>query len=100
MFTRCAINKPEVLAALEKRSLMYETQQGRQVWAEAVSMIPGVLRDAGWCRVSRDYASSSHLREMGLEVVSAQYINGARPTGKFINVVVSADVPADKYKTF
>jgi hypothetical protein len=32
------------------------------------------------------------FQKMGLEIVDAQYVNGAHPTGKFIRAIVVANI--------
>lgn len=82
------IDKAAVYKAMTGRSFRYQTQSGRIVIGDRVSAIPGILRDAGFKRVSRDYQDPHDLARLGLEIVQAQYISGAHPTGRFVDVVV------------
>jgi hypothetical protein len=70
----------------KKNYSRYETRDGRVFLGIPASQVPAALRDAGWKNVSRlDWMD---IRDMGLEIVEAQYIQGARPTGKFVYTVV------------
>ncbi len=68
----------------------YQTYEGHVFIGEAVSRVPTALRNNGWRNVSR--LDAHDLRQLGLEVVKAQYVGGARPTGKFVDVVVAREV--------
>lgn len=81
-----AITANDVKSAIEKWPSRYETREGRIVIGDAVSRVSAALRDDGWRRVPR--FDRGDLRDLGLEIVEAQYVNGARPTGKFVAVVV------------
>jgi hypothetical protein len=72
--------------AIAKWPSRYRTREGREVVGDCVSRVSGALRDAGWRRVPR--LEASDLRQLGLEIVEAEYVNGGRPTGKFVDVVV------------
>lgn len=89
-----SFNADDIRKAIMKWPSRYETKEGRTVKGEVVSRIPGALRDAGWSKVRR--LDEDDLKEMGLEIISAQYAQGAHPTGKYVRVVVAEDVPAKK----
>jgi hypothetical protein len=69
----------------------YETRGGRVVLGFRVQETGNVLRSDGWKNVGCKFNDAYGLRRMGLEVVTAQYVNGARPTGRFIEVVVISE---------
>lgn len=75
-----------VKSAIDKFPAKYATVDGRVVVGDRVSNVASALRGAGWRNVPR--LDSYDLRKLGLEVVAAEYVGGARPTGKFIEVVV------------
>lgn len=81
----------KVREAIMKWPSRYETEGGRKFLGERVSAVPAALRDAGWKNVSH-FSDRSELRALGLEIVSANYVNGARPTGRFVDVVVVKEV--------
>lgn len=80
----------DVVDAINKYASMYETVEGRRVIGDRLSNLSSILRGNGWRNVPR--FNQSDVRQLGLEIVFAQYVNG-RPTGKFVPVVVVRDVP-------
>lgn len=81
-----AITAADITAAIAKRHFPYALTDGSTVSACAVSEVADALRDNGWRRVGR--FDRFDIRDLGLKVVSAQYVGGVRPTGRFIDVVV------------
>ena len=81
------IESQHVIRAILKWPSRYETRDGEVVIGDAVSRVPTALRDNGWKRVPR--LDKHDLKKMGLRIVQAQYVGGARPTGKYIDVVVA-----------
>jgi len=76
----------QTIRAAIKWAHRYETKDGRVVRAVRVSEFAASMRDAGWRNVPK--LDAYDLRKLGLEVVVAQYVNGAHPTGRFIDVLV------------
>jgi hypothetical protein len=64
----------------------YQTQAGANFWGMPVSQVPAQLRECGWRNTSR--LDEHDLRDLGLVVVTARYVQGARPK-KFCRVVVA-----------
>lgn len=64
----------------------YRTEDGREFIGEPCSGVAGVLRDAGWRGVGQ--LDEYDLRALGLEVVTARYVSGARPARPCRVVVV------------
>ena len=81
MLTNEAVKK-----AIQAWPSRYRTREGRIVIGDAVSCVASALRADGWRNVGR--IDRCDLKDLGLEIVEAEYINGARPTGKFVPVVV------------
>lgn len=77
-----------VKAAIMKWPGRYETEEGRQIWGVPVSGLATALREAGWRNVPP--FDSYECKKMGLEVVSARYVGGARPK-RFCEGVVAAE---------
>ena len=71
---------------------LYATEEGREFRGMLVSEISKHLIESGWRNVSH-LDHTSDMREIGCEVVQAQYINGAHPTGRFVDVIVWQDRP-------
>lgn len=65
----------------------YETEDGRIFQGMPVSQTPSQLVDCGWRNVSR--LDRSDFERMGLEVVRARYVGGARPK-RFCDVIVAS----------
>jgi hypothetical protein len=65
---------------------LYETEGGFKFLGETVSGIPARLRENGWRNVSG--LSKRDLEELGLKIVTARYIGGARKK-RFCDVVVA-----------
>lgn len=80
------ITAAAVTAAQAARNFPYETRSGEVVKATPVSEIVSALRDKGWRNVGR--LDRYDLKDMGLTVVEAQYVGGARKTGRFVEAVV------------
>jgi hypothetical protein len=80
------ITVKDIHDAINKWPSVYQTEDGELVVGDACSRISAALRDNRWKRVPR--LDSYDLKQLGCQVVKAQYVNGARPTGKFIDVVV------------
>jgi hypothetical protein len=77
----------EVRAAIMQWAGLYQTEQGAEFRGAPVSEVPARLRDAGWRNVSR--VDESELQALGLRIVRARYVGGARP--KRLCQVVVAD---------
>jgi hypothetical protein len=75
-----------VRAAILQWPGLYETEAGERYQAMPVSQVPSQLRDCGWKNVPR--FDKSDFRRMGLKIVTARYIGGARPK-RFCDVVVA-----------
>jgi hypothetical protein len=78
-----------------KKSIMewpsiYQDKDGNKYWAMPVSEVPKQLRDTGWKNVPR--LNHYDFKKMGLKVVEARYIQGARPK-RYCDVVVAANYP-------
>lgn len=65
----------------------YELTDGTNVGAVPVSEVPARLRDAGWRSVAK-FNDRYELEALGIKVARGQYVGGARPTGKFVDVVL------------
>ncbi len=76
----------DVKSAIENWPSAYRTREGRVVIGERVKAVPKALIDVGWRNVSN--VDEWDLKKLGLEIVDAEYVSGARPTGKFVRVVV------------
>lgn len=85
------ITKDDINKAIEKFPCQFEDRNGHRFIGETVSGVPARLRDAGWKRVSRQYSDSYHLKRIGCEIRTAQYVGGARPTGRFVEVVYARE---------
>lgn len=77
-----------VRAAIMKWPGRYETEAGEVFLGCPVSQVPSQLRDAGWKNVSR--LDHIDLKDMGLRVVTARYVGGARPA-RFCLVVFAKE---------
>jgi hypothetical protein len=67
----------EVKTAILKWPGLYETAAGLRFKGAPVSEVVTRLREAGWRNVSR--FDVYDLRRMGLTIVEARYVGGARP---------------------
>ena len=83
------ISKGDVIKAILEWPGLYEATDGRTFKGTPVSEIAKRLRDIGWRNVGREYTDWNWLRALGLEIVKARYIGGARPK-QFCLVVVAS----------
>lgn len=67
---------------------LYETKEGRRFKGMPASQVPSQLIVCGWCAVS--HLDEHDFRKMGMEVVYARYVGGARPK-QFCQVVVAEE---------
>jgi hypothetical protein len=72
----------DCLAALNYR---YETYAGVEIRAARPDDLKAALRDRRWKNVSN--LDASDFRAMGFTITHAQYVGGARKTGRFVEVV-------------
>src|SRR6185369_10363739 len=85
------LNAAEVKAAIMEWPGLYETDTGLKFLGSPVSEVPSHLITYGrWRNVS--HLRRSDFEEMGLQVVYARYVGGARPK-KFCWVVVAGEHP-------
>lgn len=80
------LTKDQVQSAIMRWPGWYETESGERFQGMPVSQLPKQLIDCGWRNVSR--LDRSDFRALGLEVVSARYVGGARPK-RFCDVVIA-----------
>lgn len=80
------ITVKDIHNAINKWPNVYQTKDGSLVIGDACSRISAGLRDNGWKKVPR--LDSYNLKQLGCQVVKAQYAGGARLTGRFVDVVV------------
>lgn len=80
------IEQKDIHEALRSWPCRYETRDGRIVIGNTIGGLVQELRD-NKVRVRTGF-SDYEVRQLGVEVVEAQYIQGARPTGKFVKVAV------------
>ena len=80
------LTKDNVVSAILRWPGLYETATGRRFKGMPVSEIPRQLRECGWRNTS--HLDEIDLREIGLEIVEARYVGGARPK-RFCLVVVA-----------
>ena len=80
------MTKDDVVRAIMQWPGRYETQAGVRFSGMPVSEVPKQLRACGWRNVS--HLDQSDFIAMGLKVVTARYIGGARPK-RFCDVVVA-----------
>ena len=64
----------------------YQDRQGKTWIAARLADIKSNMVEKGWRNVSR--LDEGDLEHMGFKIVEATYTQGARPTGKYIRVVV------------
>ena len=83
------LTKEKVIEAICKWPGRYQTYDGREFAGMPVSQVPSQLRDCGWRNVSR--LDRSDFQALGLEVVQARYVGGARPK-RFCDVVVAKEL--------
>ena len=83
------MKKEDIIQAILKWPGLYETEDGRRFRGMPVSQVPSQLIAYGWRRVS--HLDESDMRALGLEIVTARYIGGARP--KRYCLVVVAEMP-------
>lgn len=79
---------PQQITAAIGCGWLYESSQGELFYGCPVSMLPEVLRAAGWRNVGRDYSDLYALKDFGAKTVTARYRGGARPK-RFCDVVVA-----------
>ena len=80
------LDSAAVKQAILQWPALYEMRDGHQFLGQSVSATPRALIDAGWKNVSR--LNEYDFKDMGLEIVDAQYVGGARPTGKFVRTII------------
>jgi hypothetical protein len=80
------LNAEAVREAILQWPCQYQTPTGAKFKGMPVSQVPSQLRSVGWRNVSR--LDEYDLRKMGLVVVEARYVGGARPK-RFCRVVVA-----------
>lgn len=90
------LDAQKVKDAILKWPGRYSTADGTIFQGMPVSQVASQLRDCGWRNVPR--LDSGYLEDMGLEIVEARYVGGARPK-KFCQVVVARRVPFDACRT-
>lgn len=83
------MTQQDVIQAILAWPGLYETAEGRLFQGAPVSEVPTRLREARWRNVSR--LDRFDLKHLGLEIVEARYVGGARPK-RFCDVVVARDV--------
>lgn len=83
-----SIKAEDVHAAIMRWPGHYETKDGHKFQGMPVSQVPRQLIDCGWRNVS--HLDASDFMMMGLEIVTARYIGGARPK-RFCDVVVAKE---------
>lgn len=84
------LNAAVVRSAILQWPGLYETPEGRRFAGMPVSQVPSQLRTCGWRNVSHLDEHSFGPRGLGLEIVDARYVGGARPK-KFCRVVVAQE---------
>lgn len=80
--------KDHVVNAILRWPGRYETKAGRKFLGMPVSQVPSQMIDCGWRNVSS--LDEPDFRAMGLEIVEARYIGGARPK-RYCRVVVASE---------
>lgn len=80
------LDKSAVVKSILEWPGRYETEAGRVFLGMPVSEVPKQLRSSGWKNVSR--LDRSDFRSLGLEIVTARYVGGARAK-RFCDVVVA-----------
>lgn len=80
------LNKEAVVKAIMEWPGRYETHDGKIFMGMPVSQVPSQLIQARWRNVS--HLDESDFRKMGLDIVEARYVGGARPK-RFCQVVVA-----------
>lgn len=88
MFSRSAINKPQVLDALRRHPSLYQDRGGRRFFGKQSTLVPVALRQAGWVQIPLDLGHARHHKAMDLEVVAAQLVVGGVPKGRAVLTVV------------
>lgn len=83
------LNAESILNAIEAYPCLYEDRSGRVFIGQAVSGIAQSLRENGWKRVSN--LDERDLQSMDLEIIEAQYVGGARKTGRFVPTVFARE---------
>ncbi len=86
------ITETHITTLVSARGALYESVHEELFIGCPVSELPKLMRDAGWRNVSRDYSDRHALRDIGLRVVTARYVGGARPK-RFCDVVVGKPYP-------
>lgn len=82
-----AVQALDVLGAIRAWPGLYQTKSGRKFWGTPVSQIPKALRAQRWRGVAHlNY--EPELEELGLEIVTARYVQGVHPK-QFCRVVVA-----------
>lgn len=86
-YTPRVLDNDAVVAAILAWPSLYETEDGERFKGSPVSEVPRRLLDVGWRCVS--HLDDEHeMTRLGLRVVTARYIGGARPK-RFCRVVVA-----------
>lgn len=85
------LTKQDVIDAIMKWPSRYQGYDGKIFLGQTVSGIPEALRDNRWKRVAQ-FNDPYELQKIGCVVTKAQYVGGARPTGKFVDVVVAKEI--------
>ena len=83
---RKELNADEIRAAMLSWPCKYQTPGGTKFTGTPVSEVPKRLRECGWRNVS--HIDEYELKKMGVTVVDARYVGGARPK-RFCRVAVA-----------
>jgi hypothetical protein len=87
--TRRALSKQDVIDATKRWPCSYESETGLRFIGATVTETPKRLIEAGWRNVS--HLDESDFLEMGLRVVTARYVGGARPK-RFCRVIIAGEM--------
>ena len=82
--------KAAIYKAIESWPCRYQARDGRVYKAARLQEIKSTLIEHGWRRVSR--YDEYDLEKAGFKIIEGTYTQGARPTGKYIRVVVLEEV--------
>jgi hypothetical protein len=82
-----------VKKALESWPCRYADRNGKEFIANRLSDVKSTMIEQGWRNVSR--LDEGDMERMGFRVIEATYTQGARPTGKYIRVVVLREVEGE-----
>lgn len=80
------MTKEHIHKAIDVWAHRYADKDGNLFIGVKLSDLKTNLRSNGWKNVSR--LDMSDVKNLGVEVVTAQYVGGARPTGKFCEIAV------------